>query len=204
MSKLLTSRFPSGLLMALLLLSTLVACSGNEENNPMGATQPPMPMDEITVTFQSLNAILDCDGPDNPGDFHYSLNVDTLGPDGNYYSASSVGERSATLSNGVTRVAPFSINVTVPAVPSSEFRVRVRVREDDGATDDFIRTANILHVFVDRDDSWTGNWNDATRSGSQTWSLKLRSQETNWIGKITEEGCHFEVYYTVRANRIIQ
>ena len=196
-----TIRPLTGLLAALALTLGLAACSGDDKN-AMGPDAAPMPLDEITVTFQSLKAVLDCDGPDNPGDFHYSLNVVTMGADGNFYAATKVGERSATLSNGVTRVAPFSVKVTVPAFQFSEFQVRLRVREDDGANDDFVRTAIIRHVFQDQNQAWTGGWDESTRSGSHTWSLKLRDQETNWIGGITEEGCHFEMKYTLSAIRV--
>lgn len=186
-----------------LLTAVLAACSG-EDKNSMGPTAEPQPVDEITVTFQSFKAVLDCDGPDNPGDFYYSLNVDTMGADGKFYTASRVGEKSATLHNGVTRIAPYSLKVSVPATQFSEFRVRLWVREDDGATNDFTRSATVRHVFQARTQSWMGNWNESTRSGSQTWGVKLRDQEKNIWGKIVKDGCYFQMKYSVSAHRTVR
>ena len=189
--------------LGLLLLLALGACSSNDDSNPMDSPPPPpvFPTDQVTVTFNSLTATYDCDGEDNPGDFHYSLNVDTADFDGNWYPITSYGEKSATLSNGVTRINPFGVTFNMPRYRYARFRVRMTLREDDGARDDFSRSTVYQHRYGEDNEAWAGNWNESTRRGHEEWTLNIRARETNWIGSITEEGCYTNMTYTVVASR---
>lgn len=196
-----TSSLRSLTLPAGLLLLSLAACSNNGDSNPMDSTPTPaFPTDQVTVTFNSLTAVLDCDGPDNPGDFYYSLNVDTADLSGNWYTITSNGEQSATLSNGVTRMAPFGVTFTMPRYRYSQFRVRMTLRESDGATNDFSKSTTYTHRYNEDNQAWAGNWNKTTRRGHENWTLNIRARETNWIGGVTEEGCYTEMTYTVVAS----
>ena len=193
-------RIAAGLMLTTL---TLAACSGSDDN-PTGSTTPPPPMDEVTVVFNSLTAILDCDGPDNPGDFYYSLNVDTIDADGNVYLVSRFGERQATLSNGVTRLNPFGVSFLRSRERYTRFQVRLTVRESDGANNDFTRSTTYQHRFNNdfNEAAWSSYWDQSKRQGSEAWEIKLRDRQTNWIGSVTEDGCHFRMTYTVTARQV--
>lgn len=202
MAKKIKNLTPLTALVALTL--TLGACSSSDDSNPV-APEPPAPqyeMDQITVTFNTLQAVLDCDGPDNPGDFHYRLNVDTADQNGDWFAITSFGERSATLHNGTTRVSPFGVTFELPRYRYQRFRVRMTLREDDGANDDFSESAAYQHRYDEDNQAWAGNWNKTTRQGYESWTINKRARETNWIGQVTEEGCYVVMTYTVTARKV--
>jgi chitinase len=67
----------------LLAMMTAACSGGDDDSSPVAPTpEEPKDYDVVTVTFNTLTAHLDCDGPDNPGDFDYRMNVDTLDSEG--------------------------------------------------------------------------------------------------------------------------
>jgi hypothetical protein len=198
-----TRSLPILAVLALALL--LAACSGTDDANPVapaGPTEPQYEMDDVTVVFNTLTAYLDCDGPDNPGDFFYSMNIDTIDQDGDWHPYTHFGERSANLSNGVTRVSPFGATLRMPRYRYARFRVRMTLREDDGASDDFSEGVAYQHRYDEDNQGWAGHWDKSNRQGHEGWEMLRRNRETNWLGKVTEEGCHVKMTYTVTARKV--
>ncbi len=204
-----------GAVAAVIMLILVIGCSG--DNNPIDSgggnnTSPPPPepvvsQDRITVSLSRLDVAWDCEGvnTDNPGDFYYRMNVDTLGDDNRWYAITGYGESSANLNSGeAVVIGNRSASFTMPREEGSQFRVRLTLRESDGAGDnDFSRSQTYVHRYNVSTEKWdprtTGySYNANSRNGTMNWNVHIRDRK-KILFVVTEEGCSSTLQYKVSS-----
>ena len=117
---------------------------------PPAQTTPPQKRDQITVALSNIHVTYDCDtdpvGVSQPGDFRFSVNVDTLSDDGTkWIAASGNGTSSKSMSNG-SNYTPSGqrVTITMPRLDGQTFRDRTYFAEaDPSGTFDFSETKSM-------------------------------------------------------------
>jgi hypothetical protein len=194
-------------------LALTVGCSSSND----GGTNGPAPvneLDEITVSLNKLTVKYDCDydpvGVDQPGDFHYAMNVDTLADNGvDWLPASKNKEASAKVSNGnykniTGQIARFEL----PRTSGAAFRVRMGLREADVGGNDFKSSHSVIHVYSSGSSQLYApeggkfsSYSSSTAIGTMDWTINKRSREWNYLGILTVEGCNATLSYTVKVRK---
>lgn len=198
-------------LLALGLVTIMVSCSGSDSNNPMGPDgAAKVTYDDISVSLNSVNVKYDCDydpaGVNQPGDFHYYLNVDTLNADGKWVAASNNKSEFAAINNGGSK-APSNEKASfkLRREDGQKFRVRVGIREADTGGDDFNDVLTVTHIYngssgqlYPPESGKYSTYNSTTDYGTMTLSINKRDRK--WVlGVLTGEGCQLSMTYSVRV-----
>lgn len=194
------------------LVTVMVSCSGSNSSNPTGPdTSPSVAYDNITVSLNSVNVKYDCDfdpaGVNQPGDFYYSLNVDTLDSSGKWVAVSKNKEEFANIDSGGSK-APSNEKASfkLRRDGNQKFRVRVGIREADTGGNDFNETLNVTHLnngsssqlYPPETGKYT-TYNSSTNYGTMTLSINKRDRK--WVlGVLVGEGCQLSTTYSVRVD----
>jgi hypothetical protein len=190
----------------MLIALSLAACSGSMNSNPVADTPqaPPAPVyDQITVSFDILQIVADCDPANDPGEFTYSFTVDTAGGDGHYYRIGQFQSQIESLNTGQSAKHPFSVTFPLKRDSISRFAVTFIIAEldDDGYTTDLFYDTTMIHAF--RNDSgqaaWADNWDPQTRTGSAVFSIVKRSRPTIIFNIQSDDGCAVNLRYLISA-----
>jgi hypothetical protein len=198
-------------LLSMGLVTLMVSCSGND-SNPMGpdGSSSTTKYDNISLSLNSINVKYDCDfdpaGVNQPGDFHYYLNVDTLDANGKWVAASNNKTESASINSGGSK-SPSNEKASfkLRREDGQKFRVRVGIREADVGADDFNDVLTVTHIYngssgqlYPPESGKYGTYNSTTNYGTMTLSINKRDRK--WVlGVLTGEGCQLSATYSVRV-----
>jgi hypothetical protein len=205
-----------GLATAIILALFAFGCSGDDENNSTGPNNTPtQTLDEITVNLSSINVKYDCDfdpvGVSQPGDFQFSLNIDTLSDDGSkWLAASKNGTGSREINNGGSySPSGQSASVRLPRLEGQAFRVRTYFREadPDGASDfkvsksfEHVYHASSPQMYAPDGTAWT-SYSNSTGRGTITQGVNVRDRK--WaLGVLVGEGCIASMTYSVVFKKV--
>ena len=191
-----------------------IGCSGSDNPTGPGTSPAGQTYDEITVSLNRLSVKYDCDfnpvGVTNPGDFRYSLNVDTLSDDGTtWIRATSNKEKSSDISNGgYKNITNQKGSFRFPRRNGQSFRVVMTLREADPSSNDFSTSNRVTHSYASAsaqmyapEGTNYSSWSNSTKVGSMSWNVNKRSR--SWVaGILTKEGCNATMAYTVTVREV--
>jgi hypothetical protein len=187
-----------------------VGCSGDGDSNSVGPNPAPnVQLDDITVNLSKIAVKYDCDldpiGITQPGDFSYSLNIDTLAADGTWLRITSNKTQNADINTGSSKTPTGQSAVFRFARREGQtFRVVLKLAENDanGKTD-FNETKTIAHSYASNSPQLYApssgvytSWNAGAKLGTMSWNINKRDR-TKVLGVLTKEGCNVTATYSV-------
>jgi len=185
----------------------------SKSDSPNGPEAASTPVDQVSVSLDRLSVKYDCDydpvGVTQPGDFWYSLNVDTLSDDGHWVAVSKNKERNSEVSNGKSvGITGEAATFSLPRIEGQAFRVRLTLREADSGGDDFKSSHTVEHDYLSSNPQMYppkganySSYKKETRTGTMTWNVNKRDR--SWVaGILTKEGCNATLSYTVISRQL--
>jgi hypothetical protein len=155
---------PRSLLSLLLVacLTTLAACG--DDDGPAGPSAPVF--DQITVSLDEIHVIRDCDA-DGPGEFSYIFYVVVLEDGEEVATYLDAAWNSVSVTDGGKWDPGVTTSFVLERRAGVQFNVRMRVRELDGAIEEFTQGTFVGHVNEDG----RAPWSPSPSSGVTEWTL---------------------------------
>ena len=166
----------------------LGACSGSSSpTGPRANAGNPEVFDNVTIAFQSLAVVHDCDyGSKGSGDFYYDFYVDRVDSTGNWTQIAHFSADNVKISEGSTHsFSNHVVTVMMKRNASQSLRVRMYLTEEDDLSTDLDVSTLINHKEA-------AGW----LPGTQTWNINLR--EPSFLSS----GCKMTLTYSASVTPV--
>lgn len=173
-------------------LIVFTGCSG-DDGGPMGPdpiVEPPEPVDvfkDVTIKFDSLVVIEDCDFGTGMGDFDYDFYIDKKKADGDWIIQAYWAKDLVKIASRTTyKFSGLSKTVNMKQGAHQSLRVRLFLKEQDGILGTDLDVSTIMNHREGL------NWG----AGIRTWSIHTRDHA------FLVEGCEMTLYYTTTVKKL--